>query len=221
MKLPDTIAVMSLPNAVLFPQAVMPLHIFEPRYRAMLKDALKGDRMFSVALMRGEPQPGHPEPEPCDVACVGIVRAAVTLADGTANVLLQGLSRVRLTAFLEGKPYRLAVTEELPSSHTSCAQTKKLAAKVAELMDLRNAARPSPVEDSLKALAKVNDPEVLADFSALLLLPGFRQKQEILEAVDLRLRLRKLVRLFQSEIDQLKGQRQSSTTEPGEEFGSN
>jgi Lon protease-like protein len=221
MKLSGTIAVMSLPNAVLFPQAVMPLHIFEPRYRAMLEDALGGDRVFSVALMRGEPQPGQPEPEPCDVACVGIVRAAVRLADGTSNVLLQGLSRVRLTGFLEGKPYRLAVAEELPSSHTTCVQTKALAAKVSELMDLRNAARSSSTEDPLKALAKVNDPEVLADFSALMLLPGFRQKQEILETVDLRLRLRKLVRLFQSEIDLLKGQRQSSTMEPGEEFGSN
>ncbi|MBI5396497.1 MAG: LON peptidase substrate-binding domain-containing protein [Verrucomicrobia bacterium] len=221
MKLPDAIAVMSLPNAVLFPQAVLPLHIFEPRYRAMLKDALAGDRMFSVALMREEPQPGRPEPEPCDVACAGLVRAAVRLGDGTSNVLLQGVSRVRLTGFLGGRPYRLATVEELPTSHTACAGTKTLVAKVAELVDLRHAASSSPVEDSMRALAKVRDPEVLADFSALLLLPDYRQRQEILETVDLRLRLRKLARLFQSEIDQLKGQRQSSAREPDQEFGPN
>jgi len=221
MKLPESIPVMSLPNAVLFPQAVMPLYIFEPRYRQMLKDALAGDRMFSVALMRGEPQPGAPEPEPCAVACVGLVRAAVTLADGTSNVLLQGLRRVRLIAFLGGKPYRRAVAEELASTHTSCTQTRLLAAKIAELLDLRGAAKPSPAEVALKALTEVNDPEALADFSALLLLESFREKQEILETLDLRVRVRKLVRLFQREIDHWKQQRHSSPADPGAEFGAN
>ncbi len=221
MKLPDAIAVMSLPNAVLFPQAVLPLHVFAPRYRAMLKDALETNRMFSVALMREEPQPGQPEPEPCDVACVGIVRAAVKLGDGTSNVLLQGYSRVRFTGFREDKPYRVATIEELPSRHASCAKTNALAATVSELVELRGTGKKSLVEDSLKALTSVHDPEVLADFSALLLLPDFRQKQEILETVDLRVRLRKLVRLFQSEIEQLKGHRQASTEQSGEDFGPN
>src|SRR5437870_582166 len=100
MKLPQEIAVMSLPDAILFPQALLPLYIFEPRYRAMLKDALATHRMFSVALMREQPRPGMTEPEPCDVACVGVVRAAVEMPDGTSNVLLQGLHRVRFTEFI-------------------------------------------------------------------------------------------------------------------------
>jgi Lon protease-like protein len=221
MKLPSEIAVMSLPNAILFPQALLPLYIFEPRYRAMLKDALASHRMFSIALMRETPIPGQLEPDPCNIACVGIIRAAVNLSDGTSNVLLQGLSRVRLTDFVEGKPYRLATVEELTSQHADDVVSDALAAKTAELVELRNTQGKVVPPNVLKSLVNVGDAETLADLVAFIFLSDIRDKQTLLETLDVRLRLRKLDQVLQREIDQLKLQHKAQGKLPDKHIGLN
>src|SRR5947199_7503065 len=81
-----------LPNLVLFPGAMQPLHIFEPRYRQMTADALAGDRLIAMAL----PQPGWEphylgKPALHPVACLGRILAEQELADGRYNILLRGL----------------------------------------------------------------------------------------------------------------------------------
>src|SRR2546426_10344043 len=103
MKIPSEIPVMTLPNATLFPQALLPLHIFEPRYRQMLADALHSDRMFSVAMQR----PGSTREIPSPVAGLGLIRVAVGHRDGTSHLILQGLMRVELEETLRYKPYRI------------------------------------------------------------------------------------------------------------------
>src|SRR5437588_2593695 len=92
MKLARQAPVMTLPNATLFPQALLPLYIFEPRYRRMLTDALKSNRMFSVAMQH----PGRSRETPCSVAGLGLIRVAVDHDDGTSHLILQGLSRIEL-----------------------------------------------------------------------------------------------------------------------------
>src|ERR1017187_617115 len=103
MKIPREAAVMTLPNATLFPQALLPLYIFEPRYRQMLADALHSDRMFSVAMQ----QPGRTREPPAPVAGLGLIRVSVAHRDGTSHLVLQGLERVELEAPVRYKPYRI------------------------------------------------------------------------------------------------------------------
>ena len=97
---------MTLQDTVLFPHAVMPLYIFETRYRKMLADILTSHRLFAIfneqADQAGE---GHEEP-PEKIGTVGIVRAAHQNPDGTSNLALQGLVRVRLLEIIEETPYR-------------------------------------------------------------------------------------------------------------------
>ena len=83
---------MTLPNATLFPQALLPLYIFEPRYRQMLADALHSNRMFSVAMQK----PGSTRETPSPVAGLGLIRVSVGHRDGTSHLILQGLARVEL-----------------------------------------------------------------------------------------------------------------------------
>ena len=83
---------MTLPNATLFPQALLPLYIFEPRYRQMLADALHSHRMFSVAMQK----PGSKRESPLTVAGLGLIRVSVGHRDGTSHLILQGLARVEL-----------------------------------------------------------------------------------------------------------------------------
>jgi Lon protease-like protein len=104
-----------LPNLVLFPGAVQPLHIFEPRYRQMTADALAGDRLIALVL----PMPGWEKdyagkPALHDVACVGRIGAEQQLADGRFNLLLHGLRRIRIIEEVsQAKLYRAARVEFL------------------------------------------------------------------------------------------------------------
>ncbi|MGW8257467.1 MAG: LON peptidase substrate-binding domain-containing protein, partial [Thermoguttaceae bacterium] len=86
-----------LPNLVLFPQVMQPLHIFEPRYRLMLEDAISGDGLITSALLApGWEKNYEQRPAVYPVACLGRITTHCRLADGTYNVLLLGLRRVRL-----------------------------------------------------------------------------------------------------------------------------
>src|SRR3989304_379585 len=93
---------MTLPNATLFPHALLPLFIFEPRYRRMLSDALESHRMFSVAMQR----PGNSPESPLPVAGLGLIRVCVGHKDGTSHLILQGMARVELGEVARYKPYR-------------------------------------------------------------------------------------------------------------------
>src|SRR5512140_3431994 len=103
MKIPREVPVMTLPNATLFPQSLLPLYIFEPRYRQMLADALHSTRMFTVAMQR----PGVSRETPLPVAGLGYIRVSVGHRDGTSHLVLQGLLRVELGETLRYKPYRI------------------------------------------------------------------------------------------------------------------
>src|SRR3712207_569670 len=86
-----------LPNLVLFPSVIQPLHIFEPRYRQMTADALAGDRLLAIVLLRPgweEEYEGRPAVYP--VACLGHIAAHQRLEDGRSNLLLRGLRRIRI-----------------------------------------------------------------------------------------------------------------------------
>jgi uncharacterized protein len=93
-----------LPNLVLFPHVMQPLHIFEERYREMLEDALATDRLISMALLsQGWETDYEGRPPLCSMACMGRITTHCRLADGTYNVLLLGLRRVRIVRELEPK----------------------------------------------------------------------------------------------------------------------
>lgn len=221
VKLPDEIAVMALPNAILFPQAVLPVHIFEPHYRRMLKDALETHRMFCIALMRQKPASGQSGLRPYDIGCAGIISASFQLPDGTSNLLLQGLRRVRFREFLPDTPYPIAVIEPLETTHEPDAETDELAARVGKLAHLRAAAGKAIPKRLLQALAALGDAETMADLVSFTLVTDLRQKQQLLEMLDLRLRLQKLLQCLERQIKQLKIQKQLKPTKTDKGFGVN
>src|SRR6266481_7024202 len=106
--LPEEIPVMPLPGALLFPHALLPLYIFEPRYREMLEHALNHHRMFSVALIKPQHAQWRSPQDFFHIAGVGLIRACVGRGDGTSNLILQGLERVRFTSFEQEAPFPIA-----------------------------------------------------------------------------------------------------------------
>jgi Lon protease-like protein len=113
--LPPTIPIFPLPNAVLFPNVFMPLHIFEPRYRAMVADTLEGDRIIGMVLLKpGWESNYEGRPEVYPVGCAGVVTHSEQLADGRYNIVLRGLEKFRITGEDASRPYRLAHVTGVP-----------------------------------------------------------------------------------------------------------
>ena len=109
-----TVPLFPLPNVVLFPRAVLPLHIFEERYKIMTADALDGEKLIAMALLKpGWEKAYYSKPAIEEVVCVGKILAHEKLADGTYNFLLQGAERARVLSEIKGHPYRLAQVEPL------------------------------------------------------------------------------------------------------------
>jgi Lon protease-like protein len=199
--LPDEVPVMPLPGAVLFPHALLPLYIFEPRYRDMLEHALRHDRMFSVALIK----PSCPEwqaPEDFfHFATVGLIRACVGRNDGTSNLVLQGLHRVRFSSFQQETPFPIAKIDIVESRNdTATVETEALGEKVLELYrKLKRAERRLPPKVD-RYLAQLGDLEMLADLVASTFVDDPLRRQRMLEESSLNQRLRLLITYLQDEI---------------------
>lgn len=199
--LPDEIPVMPLPGAVLFPHALLPLYIFESRYRDMLEHALQHDRMFSVALIK----PSCPEwqaPEDFfHFATVGLIRACVGRGDGTSNLVLQGLHRVRFTSFEQETPFPVARIDIVESSDDeTTVETEALGEKVLELYrKLKRAGRRLPPKVD-RYLAQLGDLEMLADLVASTFVDDPLRRQKMLEESSVNQRLRLLITFLQDEI---------------------
>src|ERR1700722_4441960 len=133
MKLPNEVPVMTLPNATLFPQALLPLSIFEPRYRKMLVDSLNADRMFSVAMQK----PGRTRETPSSIAGLGLIRVSVGHQDGTSHLILQGIVRVQLVETVRYKPYRIQRIRPLETPPSNDVVVDALIAKIRELLEER------------------------------------------------------------------------------------
>jgi ATP-dependent Lon protease len=216
MKIPREIPVMTLPNATLFPQALLPLYIFEPRYRQMLVDALHSNRMFSVAMQR----PGTTREAPSPVAGLGLIRVSVGHRDGTSHLILQGIARVELEETVRYKPYRIQRIRPLQTPPCDNVKVDALVAKVRELLEERiNLGLPFPFpvmspekaegtqpppsfspKEILTYLDSITDPEQAADLVSCAVLPGAAERQSILETVDVEARLRRLIHFLLAEI---------------------
>ena len=222
MEIPGEVAVMTLPNATLFPQALLPLYIFEPRYRRMLADALRTHRMFSVSMQK----PGRIRETPSTVAGLGLVRVSIDNADGTSHLILQGITRVELLGAIQYKPYRVHRIRPLVPAPVNGSSLDVMVARVRTLVteriemgfpsgvqvsgklpDLKSKKHGSPslsAQEIICYLDKLTDPDQVADLVSCAMLAGPMERQTILETVDIETRLKHLIRFLLTDIDQHK-----------------
>jgi len=107
--LPQTIPIFPLEDVMLFPEMSVPLHIYEPRYKAMIADALKGNHVIGMVLLR----PGYEKdydrsPSVFQVGCAGVINEVEELPNGEYNIVLGALTKYRITREEASKPYRVA-----------------------------------------------------------------------------------------------------------------
>lgn len=200
--LPATVPVMPLPGALLFPHALLPLYIFEERYRAMLECALNHDRMFCVALIDPPRSDWRSPRDFRQVATVGLIRACVGRGDGTSNLILQGLQRVRFTAFPQEQPFPVAEISAIESIEASSeAETYALSERVLALYTkLQNRGKQLPDKVD-QYLSDLTDPEMLADLVAATFINDPMRRQQLLEERSVSERLRLVIQFLREETD--------------------
>lgn len=199
IKLPPAVPVMPLPGALLFPHALLPLHIFEPRYRQMLEHALSHHRMFCVALIKSDRADWKTSEDFFDMAGVGLIRACVESDDGTSNLILQGLQRVRFTAFKQITPFPIAEIKPFESDEESSVEIEALGEKVLELYTrFKGGGRQLPPKLD-RYLSDLSDPAMLADLMAATFINDPMRRQQVLEELAVNQRLRLVIKYLREE----------------------
>lgn len=185
-----------LPNVVLFPKAILPLHIFEPRYRMMMDDALRGGQTLCMALLK----PGWEAdylgaPEVHRVGCVGRVVQHERLEDGRYNIALHGETKVEIDGFERDEPYRVARVKPLEEDR-AWAAAEGVEAEVTELLALFRRVRlgESAAIDLAQMYGGHVSPEAVLNMVAMNLKVEASVKQELLELGSLGSRFRSIVR---------------------------
>lgn len=213
MRIPTSVGVMILGEAVLFPMAMLRLRIFEPRYRKMLQDSLASHRMFCVAMQR----PGNKRETPMPVAGLGLVRAAVRNADGTYHLVLQGIARVRLDTARRYKPYRVHPIVPVTCTSHATPDVDALRQRLLDLVEKKFSLSPPVPGDFFRAFAKeggkdpswegclaalrlISHPAQLVDIVTLLLVDDPLFKQLILQSEDLGQRYRNLICILEGSL---------------------
>ena len=113
--LPRAIPIFPLQDIMLFPGASRPLHIFEPRYREMVADALEGDRIIGMVMLHAGYEDEYAGNPPIyDIGCAGVITNVQRLEDGRYNIVLSGLVKFRIASEDQSRSYRVAEVEALP-----------------------------------------------------------------------------------------------------------
>ena len=210
MAAPDLIVpIFPLPDVTFFPHTLLPLHVFEARYRVMVIDALERDRRLAVVKLR----PGYEatyagKPAVHPVAGLGEIVSCERLATGRYNILLRGESRVRLEAEQPSDTlYRLVRARRLadvePAGDVAPGLERIRAACKTLLSTL---ARPADLLDT--ALADGQPPGVIADRVAAAVLPDADTRQRLLETPDVTTRVSTVADALEALVKELKGGRE-------------
>lgn len=172
---------MLLPDCTLFPHGGLPLYIFEPRYRRMLEEALEGDCFFAIGRLLGE-EDGDPADFVAPVGTIGLVRASREQNDGTSQLLIHGVMRVRFTEWHENSDYPLASIEPVISTFTpenqAAAAVKTLRGAVEDAVRLL----PEEVQNGIFALLdRADEPGLMSDIICQQFIHEADLRQSLLE----------------------------------------
>jgi Lon protease-like protein len=198
--LPDTIPLFPLPNVVHFPRVLLPLHVFEPRYRAMVRDALQGPRLIGMVLLRGDWRADYLGAPPIfGQGTAGEIVRSDELPDGRFNIILRGAREFRVRSELKRALYREAVVEWRHEQAGSVPpqQRERLAALVCEFLRRRHPDAPGRFEPPADDELFVNAISQQLDLPVI-------ERQALLEADGLAERAQRLIEVLEFHVEALR-----------------
>jgi Lon protease-like protein len=187
----DRVPLFPLPNVVLFPDVPLPLHVFEPRYRALVEHALASDRTIGMALLKpGYEATYHGRPEIYPLGCSGTIVQEERLGDGRFNIVLHGRERFRIVGEEAGAPYRVALVESLADPSGDERSLEELQQHVIEAVGRLAEGSTIVVQGDVRPVAVVNGLCQALDLPPV-------EKLALLACDSVELRARRLVELLE------------------------
>jgi Lon protease-like protein len=217
--IPKELPVMTLRGVVLFPKAMMPLRIFEERYRQMLDDVLNNTRMFGIVCERENVTEDEVHLEhPYSVATAGLIRVSKKHDDGTSFVLLQGIKRVKVCDISQELPYRIIKTEEIDTIHDDSSSL--IRKDIEQALEQNKLLGGDVTDEMLEFLNPMEDDDAFVDLAAFTLSKHVLRKQTMLEVQELSKRANMLLTDLHRENDRLATIKQMTrqSEEEGSEF---
>lgn len=214
--IPEELPVLTLRNTVLFPGSIVPLGIGRPKTVRLVEETIKGNGLVAVVAQR---DPDIDDPKPADLYSMGCAARLVKLVKASKDnfsVVVQGLSRVRLSEYTQSLPYLRARVSAVENVTTNKVEVEALS------MSLKKTARevlrliPELPPSAAELLEKVEDAGVLADLIASNVEASVEEKQSILETVELVARMRRVLELLSRQLEVLKLSNKISSQVKGE-----
>jgi Lon protease-like protein len=189
--IPQVIPIFPLEVTMIFPGVSRPLHIFEPRYRAMVADALKGDKIIGMATLK----PGYEadyqgRPPVYEIGCAGVIDEVEELPGGRFNIVLRGLTKFRITSEDDSRAYRLARVDAMPEVLDD--------AEKAALRKGRERLETLITDGSSTKVPPGTSDEGLVNMVAQYLPMSLAERQGLLELRNALLRVRALIELIEA-----------------------
>lgn len=205
IEIPKEVPFMTLSKAVLFPQAIMPLFIFEPRYKKMLSDVLPSDRVFAIATLDERTKETANNEMYYPVAGIGIIRACKKNPDGNLNLILQGIARVKIESLISEMPYHKASIQPIISKPGGTnQQIGSMKKQLIHLIQTQRRLGANIPKEIFLFLSSVDDPESMLDLAIYTLCTSTKLKLELLETNNVLSRFEKFALFLETDIQKLK-----------------
>lgn len=199
----DELPLIPLRNMIVFPQMIVPLFIGRSKSIKALEDTLAKERLVVFASQKSE---NIEDPDPkdiCSIATLAEVVQMIALPDGTTKILVEGVARVKIEEFIESAPYYKVKISKIPEQSEITVEIEsflRVAIKKFETYVKLNKRLPS---ETLMSIINIENPGRLADLIASYLTLKVEEKQQILEAIALPKRFKKLIEVLDKEIEML------------------
>jgi len=199
LNIPDKAGVILLPDTILFPHGALPLHVFEPRYRQMLEEAIEGECMFCVGNLLGD---DSSDPERCaaPVGTLGLIRASRESDEGTSNLLLHGVIRVYFESWhTSEKPYPYASIRPVIDTTLPASEEAGYLSRLRKAMNKALSGFPEEVIAQLnETLDRAGDSGTCSDALAQQFIHDPNDRQRLLETPEVRKRLDFLIQFLEN-----------------------
>ena len=202
IKIPDLLPILPLFNILVFPKMMFPMEIFGEQAMTLVDEAMARDRLIGLVMSKKSPSENSQTHE--DFHTIGTSCVILKMAKGTDNkaqLLVQGISRFRITSFVEGKPYTQARIDHLEDEEIKDLEVEALMANLVNLFDRIVKLSPFLPQEFGTMAKSITLPGVLADMIASIINASPEEKQRILEALNVKERLKEATKLVNHQVE--------------------
>jgi ATP-dependent Lon protease len=201
--IPDTIPILPIVDTNLFPKMVLPLVLIQKEAIDLIDEAMAGSRMLGLLLSkRSDLDSRHTADDLFRIGTVAMILKMSKMADEKAQLLIQGLNRFKVARFIQGKPYLQANIEVLQCKNADRSmENRALMANIAEQYEKIVNLSPGLPGEMAHMIKSLQEPDVMADMVASTINAPVKEKQKVLELINVNQRLKKVTRLVNDQLE--------------------